>query len=226
MNEYEKTEEEASQLGKETGAKFDAGKSRWDLMPADILLDIADESVTFKGLYDQETHIKDLRGKMIFHYSNGMEGAWRFWNSQSGSPFSAGTQDPLMFASISYIHLLDLALIDEDDNKMDLLRKRERLYEMEIPNASGFYFMSYRVLNYLGDIYLYGCKKYDENNWRKGMEWGKIFAAFCRHSGQWFNGESYDKESGMHHLGHALWQLLGLGWFQKYKPDFDDRWKN
>jgi hypothetical protein len=80
-------------------------------------------------------------------------------------------------------------------------------------------------MNYVGDIYLYGCKKYDEENWRKGMKWGKLFAAFNRHSGQWYNGENIDQESGMRHLGHAIWQLFGLRWYEKHTPDFDTRWQ-
>jgi len=161
---------------------------------------------------------------MLFYYSNGMEAAWNFWNATNNLPFSAAKTSPLIFASICYIHLLDLALIDEAEETANLLARRKEIYELEIPDASAFYLMPHRVLNYLGDIYLYGCKKYDENNWRKGMKWGKIFGAFCRHSGQWFDGESYDKESGMHHLGHALWQLLGLRWYEKNTPKFDDRW--
>lgn len=225
MNEYDKTDKESEQLGQETGAKFDDGKSRWDLMPADVLLEIASEDTTIKGLYEVENRIADVKGKMMFHYSNGMEAAWNFWAGKEEVPMSAGTNNPLVFASISFMHLLDLCLMWEEDNEDGLL-KRTELHKLEIPNAGGFYMMPYKVLNYLGDIYLYGCIKYDENNWRKGMSWGKLFGAFCRHSGQWHDGEDYDGESGMHHIGHSLWQLLGLRWYEKHKLDLDDRWKN
>jgi hypothetical protein len=225
MNDYEKTDEEAEQLGQETGAKFDGGKSRWDLIPADVLLEIANEDTTIKGLYEVENRIDDVGGKMMFHYSNGMEAAWNFWSRKNEVPMTAGTKNPLVFASISFMHLLDLCFMWEcDDN--DGLSERTKLHELEIPNVGGFYMMPYKVLNCLGDIYLYGCKKYDENNWRKGMPFGRLFGAFCRHSGQWHGGESYDEESGMHHIGHALWQLLGLRWFEQYKKDLDDRWIN
>ena len=224
MNEYEKSEEEKSQLGKKSGAKFDDSKSRWDLMPADVLLEISQEYTTFQGLYQKEQKIEGLKAKMLFHYSNGMECAWRFWNGERGNPFGVGVDSPLIFAAISYIHLFDLSLIYEQKNKLELLDQRASTYEYNISETSAFYLMPYRVLNYLGDIYLYGCKKYDANNWRKGLAWGRIFAAFCRHSGQWHGGEAYDKESGMHHLGHALWQLLGLRWYEKNTPKDDDRW--
>jgi len=217
MNEYEKSEQEKSQLGKETGAKFDQGKSRLDLIPADVLLEVSGEFGLIKSLYDEEKRIKNDRGKKLFHYSNGMEAAWNFWNMQKPPLYKNSS---LLFSIVSYIHLLDLCLIDND---LDL-RVRDLMHETEVPNTSAFYLIPYRVLNYLGDIYLYGCNKYDENNWRKGMEWGKIFAAFNRHSGQWYNGEDLDKESGMHHIGHALWQLFCLSWFEKWKPDYDDRW--
>lgn len=225
MNEYERTAEEAAQLGQEVGAKFDGGKSRWDLMPSEVLIEISKHPEIFKGLYVKEAIIPAIRSKMLFHYSNGMEAAWNFWNRSDAVPFSVAKTNPLIFSCISYFHLLDLALTSEVTDTKSLLDHRKELYELEIPEVSAFYLMSYRVLNYLGDIYLYGSKKYDENNWRKGMKWGKIFAAFNRHSGQWLNGESYDKESGMHHLGHALWQLLALRAYEKNMPEFDDRWK-
>jgi hypothetical protein len=222
MKKYDKSEEEKSQLGQEVGAKFDGGKSRWDLIPADVMLEVSREYATFKSLHKQEAQIKTYRGKMLFHYANGMEAAWSFWNMEKETPDQAPFRKPMIFAIVSFIHLLDLAIISGEATTA--FKEREKLYEMEVPNASSFYLMPYRVINYLGDIYLYGCKKYDENNWRKGMEWGKIFAAFNRHSGQWQNGEDMDGESGMHHLGHSLWQLFCLRWFETYKPDYDDRW--
>lgn len=225
MKEYQKTEEEEARLGKDTGAKFDEGKSRWDLIPADVLLELAEADTTLKGLYDMESKISTIEGKMMFHYSNGMEAAWNWWGRMEKVPVGSGVKNPLVFAAISFVHLLDLSLIHEEGGEDDLCA-RNALYSLEIPNSGGFYMLPYKVINYLGDIYLYGCKKYDENNWRKGMEWGKLFAAFCRHSGQWHGGESYDKESGMHHLGHSLWQLIGLRWYEQYTPKDDDRWSN
>ena len=222
MNEYEKTEEEKAMLGQEVGAKYDKNKSRWDLIPADVMLEVCKEVPTFTGLYRKEENLKSFEEKMMFHYSNGMEAAWMFWNNLEETGFSAGVKTPLVFSIISFIHLLDLSLIYEEHDKN--LEPRTQLYNMQIPDAGAMYLMPYKVIDLLGLIYLYGCKKYDENNWRKGMKVGKIFAAFNRHSGQWHGGEIYDKESGMHHIGHSLWQLFALRWYQKYKPEFDDRW--
>jgi len=224
MNEYEKTKDEAAQLGQDVGTKFDSGKSRWDLMPADVLLELAKEFTTFKGLFDMECKLETWDEKMLFYYSNGMEATWNFWNGTNEVPFGAGVKKPLIFAAISFINLLDLCLIYESEKRYKLLLNRNVMFANEIPHTGAMHLMPYRVLNYLGDIYLYGCNKYDENNWRKGMSWGKIFAAFNRHSGQWHGGEMYDQESGMHHIGHSLWQLFALRWFQKYKREYDDRW--
>ena len=223
MNIYEKSAEEAAQLGQTVGAKFDSGKARWDLIPADVMVEVAVEYSTFHGLHQMERNISSFEGKLLFHYSNGMEAAWNFWNSTKSVPISAAVQEPLIFSIISFIHLFDLTLLKDNPSG---LSERENIYSLELRETSAFYLMPYRVINSMADIYLYGCKKYDENNWKKGMLWGKIFGAFNRHAGKWFGGEEFDDESGMPHLGHALWQLFGLRWYELYKKDLDDRWNN
>jgi hypothetical protein len=85
----------------------------------------------------------------------------------------------------------------------------------------------------LARVYGYGLNKYrtdteyqgpDVANWRKGYEWSKNFAAMERHIGAAKEGEWFDDESGLPHLGHAAWHCLTLLWFYKYKAEFDDRW--
>jgi len=79
------------------------------------------------------------------------------------------------------------------------------------------------ALNELAKIYTYGTKKYDDNNWRKGMKWGRIFGAMMRHAWAFWRGESLDPESGLHHLAHAAWQCFTLIEYEKTKPELDDR---
>ncbi len=57
----------------------------------------------------------------------------------------------------------------------------------------------------------FGANKYDDDNWRHG---GKPDAEYLdsldRHLDAFLNGEVYDKDSGCHHIGHAIWNLCAL----------------
>ena len=49
----------------------------------------------------------------------------------------------------------------------------------------------------LAEVYTVGAAKYGEHNWRKGMSWGRIFAAILRHIWAWAMGEELDPEDGI-----------------------------
>lgn len=71
----------------------------------------------------------------------------------------------------------------------------------------------------------FGAKKYDDDNWRKGYSWRLSYGAMQRHLSQFWTGENYDEESGLHHLAHAAWHCMVLFVFstvERYKV-FDDR---
>lgn len=58
----------------------------------------------------------------------------------------------------------------------------------------------------LGRVYTFGATKYDRDNWRKGRPFTDCYAAMLRHLFKWWNGETFDVESGCHHLAHvAFW---------------------
>ena len=79
------------------------------------------------------------------------------------------------------------------------------------------------VLEALVKIYTDGAVKYEDNNWRKGMRWGKIFAGTMRHLWAFWKGEENDKESGSPHLAHAAWGCLTLLNYTTTQKRFDDR---
>lgn len=79
------------------------------------------------------------------------------------------------------------------------------------------------ALNELVKVYTYGTIKYDDNNWWKGMTWGKLFAALMRHAWKWWRGEKLDDESGLHHLAHAAWQCFALMEYERNNVGQDDR---
>jgi len=73
-------------------------------------------------------------------------------------------------------------------------------------------------------VYTYGASKYNDRNWEKGIKWGRVFAAICRHCFAWWRGEREDQESGIHHLAHAAWGCLAvLAYELRGMGEFDDR---
>lgn len=70
-----------------------------------------------------------------------------------------------------------------------------------------------------------GAAKYAPNNWRKGYEWSKSYAALQRHLTAFWGGEDYDEETGSPHLAAVGFHTLVLLTYMDEQPGFDDRWK-
>lgn len=50
----------------------------------------------------------------------------------------------------------------------------------------------------------FGATKYGDYNWQKGLNKKEILESMMRHLTALFDGEKYDKESGLHHIGHII----------------------
>lgn len=91
---------------------------------------------------------------------------------------------------------------------------------------SGVDMIPAEVLVELGNLYTYGAKKYTRDNWRRGMNYSRMYASLMRHLLAFWSGEAMDAE-GFHHLDAVIWGAVGLRYFELY-PDtyagFDDRW--
>ena len=83
-----------------------------------------------------------------------------------------------------------------------------------------------KPLESVAAIYTYGAGKYDDNNWRGGLKWGRVFGASMRHMWAFWRGEDNDTESGLPHLAHAAFGLLTLLEYQHTHPELDDRVKD
>lgn len=71
-----------------------------------------------------------------------------------------------------------------------------------------------------------GCKKYDDRNWEKGLSYMDTYACLRRHLAAWVDTSKsdIDKESGLKHLSHALWNVAALITFtRRGRTDCDDR---
>lgn len=74
----------------------------------------------------------------------------------------------------------------------------------------------------LAEHYGKGCAKYEDRNWEKGYKWGLSVAALQRHLHQWLQGESYDPETGSHHLIAVAWHAFALFIFELRGLGTDD----
>lgn len=74
-------------------------------------------------------------------------------------------------------------------------------------------------------VYTIGAKKYGDNNWRKGMKWGRVFRALLSHAFKFWWGESRDPEDEQHHMASVAWCALTLMDYEKEGIGEDDRWK-
>jgi len=72
-------------------------------------------------------------------------------------------------------------------------------------------------------VYTYGAVKYEDRNWERGMDWGRIHAAIQRHLWAFWAGEDRDPESGFHHLAHAAFGCFALMEYMRTHPELDDR---
>lgn len=72
-------------------------------------------------------------------------------------------------------------------------------------------------------ILTFGAQKYSANSWQQ-LEDGqnRYFAALMRHIVEYRKGNPKDEESGLHHLSHALCNVIFLLWLDKNKKPNED----
>jgi len=74
-----------------------------------------------------------------------------------------------------------------------------------------------------GEVLSFGARKYKPHNWRLGLSWLETYGSLQRHLMAWLDGEDIDRESGYHHLAHAVCQMLFLAEFVFRGTGEDDR---
>lgn len=57
----------------------------------------------------------------------------------------------------------------------------------------------------------FGAKKYEPWNWSKGLSRVQILGSLLRHTFAYLRGEETDKDSGLSHTDHIIWNAVALG---------------
>lgn len=71
----------------------------------------------------------------------------------------------------------------------------------------------------------FGAKKYEPNNWKKGLNTVELTECLLRHTFAYLNGEDNDPESGQSHIGHIMCNAMFIMYMHANKPEFDNRSK-
>lgn len=66
----------------------------------------------------------------------------------------------------------------------------------------------------IGEVLTFGAKKYDDNNWKKGLSDENCMSSCLRHLMAYQAGEEVDSESGLSHLKHAACNLAFMLYFK------------
>lgn len=79
------------------------------------------------------------------------------------------------------------------------------------------------ALDAIAHVYTVGAAKYADRNWELGMDWGRVFGSLMRHSWKFWRGETYDEETGCHHMAMAAWNAIALLTYSLRGVGKDDR---
>jgi hypothetical protein len=86
------------------------------------------------------------------------------------------------------------------------------------------YVLFFKGLDEVAKVGDFGSKKYGQWNYLGGMEWMKLLGSCSRHLCAFIRGEDLDKESGLNHLAHLIYDALMLLEYQHRKLGKDDRY--
>lgn len=83
--------------------------------------------------------------------------------------------------------------------------------------------VSWKALEPLVQVLMFGAEKYDDHNWKKGLKYTETCESLQRHLNSFIEGEDNDKESKLSHVGHILCNAMFLSYMSMFRKDLDDR---
>lgn len=72
-------------------------------------------------------------------------------------------------------------------------------------------------------VFEFGVEKYGLNNWKKGLKTVETCESALRHIKSFLNYEDFDDESGLHHIDHAIANLIIIRYMTLFNKNFDNR---
>lgn len=78
-------------------------------------------------------------------------------------------------------------------------------------------------LRQVAEHYGKGAAKYADRNWERGYDWSLSYAALQRHANAFWDGETYDPETGSHHMAAVVFHALALMEWNETHPELDNR---
>lgn len=83
--------------------------------------------------------------------------------------------------------------------------------------------VSWKALEPMVRVLMYGSNKYSAFNWTKGLKYTEVSESLQRHLNSFMQGEDNDKESKLLHVGHILCNAMFLSYMFLFRKDLDDR---
>jgi hypothetical protein len=84
--------------------------------------------------------------------------------------------------------------------------------------------VSWKSLEPMVKVLMFGANKYSANNWKKGLKYSEVTESLQRHLNAFMEGENDDPESKLSHVGHILCNAMFLSYMYLFKKDMDDRY--
>ena len=82
--------------------------------------------------------------------------------------------------------------------------------------------VDFKSLEPMVEVLEFGARKYAKDNWKKGMPVSQVIESMLRHTFSLLSGETHDKESLIHHIGHIQCNAMFIAYILREKPEFND----
>lgn len=136
---------------------------------------------------------------------------------------TSGLKSPKTIGRKKLIAKIDSIMKTNEMNmKTNAVKKEGTKYDSGKPRVD---LLPTKGLVEIAKVLDFGSKKYDAHNWRKGINYSRVYSALQRHLMTWNDGETVDPETGINHLAHAGCNILFLLEFASTHPEKDDRYK-